>query len=88
MQARRDGCPDELVREEVIPGRHQLGESPSAPGASDAWDGARRDGEAGAAHRRPELWGADAGKSADRGQDGPAQVLPCLLRMLPFERQA
>ena len=68
-RARRDGCRDELVREEEVRDLRQGGEHPLEPNVWDAWDVARQDAMGDAAHRhRRERRGADAEKLADRAR--------------------
>lgn len=70
---RQVDCPDVLVPEEpsALPDRHPTDVCPWATGGSGAWDDARPDVAAAAAH--PVLADADAGKSVDLEQDGLAR---------------
>lgn len=63
-----DGCRDELAPEAEAPDPHREDEHPQAPGAWDAWDGARR-GAAGAEDLRREPADEGAEKLAGRAQD-------------------
>jgi hypothetical protein len=78
VQGHPDGYRGERVPEAEDQVQRQWAEVRLEPNAWDAWDGARPDAVADAAHRLPELVAEDAGKLAGPAQDVPARVAWCL----------